>query len=504
MFGSSNSAFQPVPSSGEHKQLLNFEPSAVAAMSSHNALPSLYALPEQARGAEDPMQPSNSQPTATPLTNMLPGFGIQQFPQPEALLPFMPPFDGSVAKRAVPHQDEKNDSGNETMSIHSPNSSPSLSSPASSNPGSRSNSFSVSSLLKGDLMTAAVPAAELQAQLQQLVASASSSTSAVVNPIDQPTSSPFSAPLLPHQQMPPFRPLSIQELHRARQIQQLQMNFAHQMRSFGMPGMSDVRLSAREICVVCGDSASGYHYGVMSCEGCKGFFRRSVQKNIDYECHKERKCTVDRVSRNRCQRCRYEKCLKAGMNKEQVRQDRKRYRRGAEEGREMEVDEAKGWLGDVQAVLAAGKAAFEGKPPMDAQETRNAVEVYLASNPLFVAIPEERRKQLADEALASIMVIRAAFVPNSTSVTDWPASMELEIEKLRAGLANVSEHEVHILVGLVLAHALDADGETIKLKLSECLQVEVAVRKADAHIYNQLMFKLGSLKMALGTVHAAQ
>ncbi|CAJ0585321.1 unnamed protein product, partial [Mesorhabditis spiculigera] len=440
MFGSSNSAFQPVPSSGEHKQLLNFEPSAVAAMSSHNALPSLM----HCRNRRDPMQPSNSQPTATPLTNMLPGFGIQQFPSPKHC---------SLSCR---HSTVRWQSGQF--------------------PTSRSNSFSVSSLLKGDLMTAAVPAAELQAQLQQLVASASSSTSAVVNPIDQPTSSPFSAPLLPHQQMPPFRPLSIQELHRARQIQQLQMNFAHQMRSFGMPGMSDVRLSAREICVVCGDSASGYHYGVMSCEGCKGFFRRSVQKNIDYECHKERKCTVDRVSRNRCQRCRYEKCLKAGMNKEQVRQDRKRYRRGAEEGREMEVDEAKGM----------------------------AWRFYLASNPLFVAIPEERRKQLADEALASIMVIRAAFVPNSTSVTDWPASMELEIEKLRAGLANVSEHEVHILVGLVLAHALDADGETIKLKLSECLQVEVAVRKADAHIYNQLMFKLGSLKMALGTVHAAQ
>lgn len=35
------------------------------------------------------------------------------------------------------------------------------------------------------------------------------------------------------------------------------------------------------MCAVCGDKSSGLHYGVLTCEGCKGFFRRALNVRAD-------------------------------------------------------------------------------------------------------------------------------------------------------------------------------------------------------------------------------
>nr|CAB3265442.1 RAR retinoc acid receptor [Phallusia mammillata] len=79
-------------------------------------------------------------------------------------------------------------------------------------------------------------------------------------------------------------------------------------------------------CFVCGDKSSGYHYGVASCEGCKGFFRRSVQKNMQYTCHRTKNCEINKSTRSRCQFCRFQKCINAGMLRESVRNDRNKKR----------------------------------------------------------------------------------------------------------------------------------------------------------------------------------
>ena len=81
-------------------------------------------------------------------------------------------------------------------------------------------------------------------------------------------------------------------------------------------------------CAVCGDHAACQHYGVRTCEGCKGFFKRTVQKNAKYVCLADKSCPVDKRRRNRCQFCRFQKCLGAGMIKEVVRTDSLKGRRG--------------------------------------------------------------------------------------------------------------------------------------------------------------------------------
>lgn len=73
-------------------------------------------------------------------------------------------------------------------------------------------------------------------------------------------------------------------------------------------------------CKVCGDKSSGVHYGVITCEGCKGFFRRSQSSVVNYQCPRNKQCVVDRVNRNRCQYCRLQKCLKLGMSRDGMMQ----------------------------------------------------------------------------------------------------------------------------------------------------------------------------------------
>nr|CAD7604930.1 unnamed protein product [Timema genevievae] len=77
-------------------------------------------------------------------------------------------------------------------------------------------------------------------------------------------------------------------------------------------------------CKVCQDHSSGKHYGIFACDGCAGFFKRSIRRQRQYVCKakSEGSCMVDKTHRNQCRACRLNKCLEAGMNKDAVQHER--------------------------------------------------------------------------------------------------------------------------------------------------------------------------------------
>ncbi|CAJ0956781.1 unnamed protein product, partial [Mesorhabditis belari] len=184
------------------------------------------------------------------------------------------------------------------------------------------------------------------------------------------------------------------------------------------------------LCQVCSDRASGFHYGVFACEGCKGFFRRSIQQKIQYRaCSKMQDCPIVRTNRNRCQYCRLKKCIAVGMSRDAVRFGRVPKREKARMVEEIarssvrsQVDAIRLHFEDPTAVFARTTHAFArlleavwsvwsgspGQCPLPFASylpSIKAVVDFANSLPGFLCIPQEERVLLLKACVFDVLLI---------------------------------------------------------------------------------------------------
>ncbi|ELW69505.1 Peroxisome proliferator-activated receptor delta [Tupaia chinensis] len=178
-------------------------------------------------------------------------------------------------------------------------------------------------------------------------------------------------------------------------------------------------------CRVCGDKASGFHYGVHACEGCKGFFRRTIRMKLEYEkC--ERSCKIQKKNRNKCQYCRFQKCLALGMSHNAIRF-----------GRMPEAEKRK---------LVAGLTASEGSQhnPQVADLKAFSKHIYHAYLKNFNMTKKKARSILTGKA--SHTAERPGFQPFVIHdiETLWQAEKGLVWKQLVNGLPPYKEISVHV------------------------------------------------------------
>ncbi|CAF4614110.1 unnamed protein product [Rotaria sp. Silwood1] len=90
---------------------------------------------------------------------------------------------------------------------------------------------------------------------------------------------------------------------------------------------SKQQVSSPLICRICGDTARGLNFSVISCMSCKMFFRRHAQSSLlKQRCRFDGKCIITRKTRKCCLPCRLQRCFQTGMDIQLIRHSYERKR----------------------------------------------------------------------------------------------------------------------------------------------------------------------------------
>ncbi|XP_026887502.1 retinoic acid receptor RXR-beta-A isoform X5 [Electrophorus electricus] len=306
-------------------------------------------------------------------------------------------------------------------------------------------SSSVSSPPSGQRSPPLAPSAAAMTSLPPITSAVNSPISSMGSPFSVISSS-LGSPCLPGTPSIGYGPISSPQinstvsmsgLHAVSSSDDVKPPFGIKPLSGHSPGPT---LSQKRLCSICGDRSSGKHYGVYSCEGCKGFFKRTVRKDLSYTCRDNKDCMVDKRQRNRCQYCRYQKCLAMGMKREAVQEERQRNK---ERDGEVESTSAVNEEMPVEKILEAEMAV----------EQKTELHTDGSSGTSSPNDPVTNICQAADKQLFTL-VEWAKRIPHFSEL-----ALDDQVILLRAGwnellIASFSHRSITVKDGILLATGL--------------------------------------------------
>ncbi|EFA01263.2 nuclear hormone receptor FTZ-F1 isoform X2 [Tribolium castaneum] len=223
--------------------------------------------------------------------------------------------------------------------------------------------------------------------------------------------------------------------------------------------LPDTKDGIEELCPVCGDKVSGYHYGLLTCESCKGFFKRTVQNKKVYTCVAERSCHIDKTQRKRCPYCRFQKCLEVGMKLEAVRADRMRggrnkfgpmYKR--DRARKLQMMRQRQLAAQTLRGSSLGDAMYSSQPgtsPFANIHIKQEIQIPQVSSltsspdsspsPIAVALGQVNTSNLVQQASSQQPALQIVGVPGG------PSSMVMGPDNKLWGSANSTTTSPHSL-----------------------------------------------------------
>ncbi|CAB3407700.1 unnamed protein product [Caenorhabditis bovis] len=248
------------------------------------------------------------------------------------------------------------------------------------------------------------------------------------------------------------------------------------------------------LCQVCSDRASGFHYGVFACEGCKGFFRRSIQQKISYRaCAKTEECLILRNNRNRCQHCRLKKCLAVGMSRDAVRFGRVPKREKARMFEEMQktnvqsqrdqiavqyeninetVAKVNQAFGNLQATIEKCSLLTIGEPcPISTSfliiPLKAAID-FANTVPAFLSIPQNQRIYLLQNSVFDVMLICSSCNP-AFNAPDSSPLVAAAFASIIARVRQMSPSAIPWLIAIAICQSDYIDESSLSSLLAERL-----------------------------------